>query len=317
MPAAAATAWAEELLTRAYGKAQRCKRARVLVNPHAGPGGADKIWDHDVKPMFEAARMVLDVTRTSFSMEAVGLCEQLDIDAYDVIIPCSGDGLPYEVINGLGKRSDARRALRQLPIAHIPCGSGNGMSCNLNGTHKPALAALAIIKGVRTPMDLMSITQGNRRNLSFLSQSFGIIAECDLGTENWRWMGPLRFDVGCFQRILTKKTWPCEVSVKVHMSDKDEIRAHYKREYEQGGSTLKKEESGAGSVSINGDSVSSDADNGDGLPPLKYGTINDKLPADWETTTHDNLGNFYCGNVSLSSTFGYPLRWSVPLLTSP
>ncbi|KAI0095551.1 ATP-NAD kinase-like domain-containing protein [Hypoxylon sp. NC0597] len=291
-------AWAETLLKRAYGTAQRQKRAKVLVNPHAGPGGADKIWEHEVKPLFEAARMSLDVVRTKFSGEAIGICESLDINAYDVVIPCSGDGLPYECINGLGKRPDARKALRQLAIAHIPCGSGNAMSCNLNGTHRPSLAALAIIKGVRTPMDLMSVTQGNTRMLSFLSQSVGIIAECDLGTENLRWLGAARFNVGLMQRIFSKKVYPCEISMKVEIPEKADIKAHYKREQLEYDYTTRREKDVPKEASLAGESTSSDTDAGEGLPPLRFGTVNDKVPDDWETASYDKLGNFYCGNMA-------------------
>ncbi|KAK6958485.1 hypothetical protein Daesc_001286 [Daldinia eschscholtzii] len=293
-------AWVGTLLDQAYGTAQRKKRAKVLVNPHAGPGGADKTWENDVKPLFEAARMSLDVVRTKFSGEAIEICEKLDINAYDVLIPCSGDGLPYECINGLGKRPDARKALHQIAIAHIPCGSGNAMSCNLNGTYRPSFAALAIIKGVRMPMDLMSVTQGDRRMLSFLSQSVGIIAECDLGTENLRWLGAARFNVGLIQRIFSKKLYPCDISMKVEIPEKADIKAHYKRERNGCDHTTRRENGGAREASLAGESTSSDVDSGEGLPPLRFGTVNDKIPDDWETASYDKLGNFYCGNVSIN-----------------
>ncbi|KAI1377031.1 ATP-NAD kinase-like domain-containing protein [Hypoxylon crocopeplum] len=291
-------AWIDVLLRQAYGTAQRNKRAKVLVNPHAGPGGADKIWEHDVKPLFEAARMSLDVVRTKFSGEAVGICEKLDIDAYDIVIPCSGDGLPYECINGLGKRPDARKALHQVAVAHIPCGSGNAMSCNLNGTHRPSFAALAIVKGVRTPLDLMSVTQGNTRMLSFLSQSVGIIAECDLGTENLRWLGAARFNVGLVQRIFSKKVYPCDISMKVEIPEKADIKAHYRRERTESDYTTRREADVGRESSLAGESTSTETDIGDGLPPLKFGTVNDKVPDDWETASYDKLGNFYCGNMA-------------------
>lgn len=302
------TQWVEELLDRAYGKAQRCKRAKVLVNPHAGPGGADKIWENEVRPLFEAARMKLDVTRTTHSGEAVGICQELDIDAYDVVIPCSGDGLPHEVLNGLGKRPDAGRALRQLAVAHIPCGSGNAMSCNLNGTHHPSLAALAVIKGVRTPVDLISMTQGDRRTLSFLSQTLGIVAEADLATEHMRWMGAARFDVGVGQRIFSKKTYPCEISVKVALSDKAAIKAHYKKELREADHTVRRNGTSTHPESAEPESSPGTVDGGEGLPPLTYGTINDKVPADWETETHEHLGNFYCGNVRACPLYPRPLN---------
>ncbi|KAI0844405.1 sphingoid long chain base kinase 4 [Daldinia vernicosa] len=290
--------WVGVVLEQAYGTAQRKKRAKVLVNPHAGPGGADKTWEHDVKPLFEAARMSLDVVRTKFSGEAVGICEQLDIDAYDIVIPCSGDGLPFECINGLGKRPDARKALHQVAIAHIPCGSGNAMSCNLNGTHRPSFAALAIVKGVRMPMDLMSVTQGDKRMLSFLSQSVGIIAECDLGTENLRWLGAARFNVGLVQRIFSKKLYPCDISMKVEIPEKADIKAHYKRERNGFDHTTRRENGVAKELSSAGGSPSSETDSGEGLPPLRFGTVNDKIPDDWETASYDKLGNFYCGNMA-------------------
>ncbi|KXJ91690.1 diacylglycerol kinase catalytic domain-containing protein [Microdochium bolleyi] len=293
VPLQDATKWVETLLDKAYGPGvQRRKRAKAIVNPHAGPGGADKIWDRDVRPLFEAARMTLDVTRTSITKEAITICEQLDLSAFDVVIPCSGDGLPFECFNGLGNRPDARKALSELAVAHIPCGSGNGMSCNLYGSPPcPSLAALSIIKGVRAKMDLMSVTQGDKRMLSFLSQSLGIIAESDLGTEHLRWMGAKRFDVGVVQRIFSKKVYPCEVAAKVEIADKQAIKAHFKRIRAQ-------EDEEASKDGSSGRKVLQEDWEGEGLPPLKYGTINDKVPEDWEKTTYDNMGNFYNGNMA-------------------
>ncbi|RYP69006.1 hypothetical protein DL771_006332 [Monosporascus sp. 5C6A] len=302
-----AEAWVEALLSRAYGGAQRRKRAKVLVHPHAGPGKALKIWEKEVRPLFVAANMQLDTAFTTYSGEAVEICRNLDINAYDVVIPCSGDGLAHEVFNGLGKRPDALRALRTLAVAHIPCGSGNAMSCNLNGSHKPAEAALAVIKGVRTPLDLMSVTQGGagedsetRRTLSFLSQSVGIIAESDLGTENMRWMGPMRFNVGVAQRILHGRIYPCTVAAKVEIGEKAGVKAHYRRERDaQTNNSTNVPREGERSEAQDGGAGSPNAlDAGEGLPPLRYGTINDKVPEDWVVLPTERMGNFYCGNMA-------------------
>ncbi len=119
----------------------------------------------------KAAQCSIDMVRTRYRGEAVDIARQLDIDAFDIVASCSGDGLPHEVFNGLGKRSDATKALSKIAVVHIPCGSGNAMSCNLNGTDSASLATLAIIKGIPTPLDLISITQGETRTLSFISQS--------------------------------------------------------------------------------------------------------------------------------------------------
>ncbi|KAK4235029.1 ATP-NAD kinase-like domain-containing protein [Achaetomium macrosporum] len=296
--------WVERLLDCAYSGSVRRKRAWVLVNPHAGPGGADKIWEKDVRPIFEAARMPMTVVRTSYSGEAVGLARDLSIDDYDIAIPCSGDGLPHEVFNGLAKRPDARRALSKIAVCHIPCGSGNAMSCNLYGTHRPTLAALAIVKGVPTPIDLVSVTHGDQRTISFLSQALGMVAELDLGTEHLRWMGAARFTVGFLTWALQRKTYPCDIAVKAEIDDKEDVKRHYRQKVAQVGAEASENgdkprsridtEPGVSSPTSN----PTNSDDGLGLPPLKYGTVNDKLPDGWELTAHDKLGSFYCGNMA-------------------
>ncbi|ESA42797.1 sphingoid long chain base kinase 4, variant [Neurospora crassa OR74A] len=300
-PVSAATldAFVARVLDLAYpAPIQRRKRAWVLVNPHAGPGGADKIFEKKVRPIFEAARMPLTVVRTTYSGEAVTLAQDLDISEYDIAIPCSGDGLPHEVFNGLSKRPDARKALAKLAVCHIPCGSGNAMSCNLYGTHRPSLAALAIVKGVPTKLDLCSVTlQDGERLTSFLSQAYGLIADLDITTEHLRWMGAARFTYGFLTLAIRKKTYPCDVAMKVEVGGKEEIRGHYAR-------GVKGAESDVGNGEASGDGEeggSSDGEGegeGEGMPGLKYGTVNDKLPEDWEVVPHEKLGSFYCGNMA-------------------
>lgn len=268
-----------------------------------------------MEPIFKAARMALTVHTTTYSGEAVDLAANMDIDQFDIIVPCSGDGLPHEVFNGLGKRPDACRALQKIAVAHVPCGSGNALACNVFGTHRASLAALAIVKGIPTPMDLISITQGEKRFLSFLSQTLGIMAEADLGTEHLRWMGEHRFTYGVVTRILKKKVYPCDLFVKMEIDHKEGVRDHYRRERENSSvAELDKlapppsaSQSGGGDGGGGQDSVTTESDtevvlrnegDGVGLPPLKYGTVQDKLPEGWEKIDADQVGNFYCGNVS-------------------
>lgn len=289
-----AVTWIKRLLQRSYGDSQLEKRAKVLVNPHSGKGSAEKWYYRDVEPIFRAARCSIDMVKTKYSGEAVEIAEKLDIEAFDVVAACSGDGSAHEVFNGFGKRADAKRALSKVAVVNVPCGSGNAMSCNLNGTDSPSVAALAIVKGISTPLDLMSISQGNTRILSFLSQSVGIIAESDLATENLRWMGSARFTYGFLVRLLGQALYPCELAVKVAINDKQEIKEHYRQEL----SNRAPESERRGSKHLLDDSESTSSGHEDGLPPLRYGTVHDKIPEDWELSDLDKLGNFYAGNVS-------------------
>lgn len=167
------------------------------------------------------------------------------------------------------------------------------MSWNLFGTAEPSIAALCTVKGVRSSLDLASITQGDTRTLSFLSQSLGIVAESDLGTENIRWMGDFRFTFGFLVRLLGKTTYPVDYAVKTEIEGKDNIRQHYADEM-------------ARRVTQPASHEILDKDLGSqthlGLPPLKHGTVMDPLPKDEDSgwtrlESYPNLGNFYCGNM--------------------
>lgn len=318
-------AWAELLRNRAYGDVPQRRRAYVLVNPHAGPGGAMKKWEHEARPLFDAARLSLNVVTTTYSGQAIELCTALDIEEYDMVVACSGDGLPHECFNGLGKRPDARRALEKIAVAHLPCGSGNAMACNLYGSHHVSVAALAIVKGVVAPLDLASITYGETRLLSFLSQAVGVMAEVDLATENLRWMGSARFTWGFIERLLARKVYPCDLAVKVEIEHKDDVKAHYSRHQapakgtKAAGKTSAAASASAAQAQGSALSATTDVDAAEGaasgsgsggkldgsddlsLPPLQFGTINDPVPDDWETIPEDKMGNFFCGNVGLVS----------------
>ncbi|KAH0366752.1 sphingoid long chain base kinase, partial [Aureobasidium melanogenum] len=289
----AAKSWLSKLLDLAYGKSQRHKRIKVLVNPFGGQGAAQKLYASEVEPLFRAAGCLIDAEETKHSGHAIDIARQLDVDAYDVVACASGDGLPHEVFNGLAQQSKPRRALRKIAVVQLPCGSGNAMSLNLNGTGSPSFAALAVVKGVRTPLDLMAVTQGEKMYWSFLSQAVGIIADCDLGTENMRWMGSARFTVGILLRLLGKTVYPAELAVKVDIGDKQAIKSAYRDNRNQSQDISGKREWEA--------HQDLDGDKDDSLPALRYGTVLQDVPSDWEKSSKPTLGNFYCGNMAYMS----------------
>lgn len=51
-----------------------------------------------------------------------------DIYQWSGILVVGGDGIFFEVINGLLQRPDWDKALKELPLGVIPCGSGNGLA---------------------------------------------------------------------------------------------------------------------------------------------------------------------------------------------
>lgn len=60
-----------------------------------------------------------DTTHSGHGRE---IAEGLKLDEQDSLVVFSGDGLIYEVINGLCKRRDALLALKRCPLGILPGG---------------------------------------------------------------------------------------------------------------------------------------------------------------------------------------------------
>lgn len=284
--------WVDALMDRAYpSNTKRRKRVKVLVNPFGGQGQALKLWTREAEPVFAAARCDVDVEKTAYRGHATDIAEKLDPESVDVVACASGDGLPHEVFNGLAKQKNARRALRKVAVAQLPMGSGNGMSLNLNGTDSPSLAAVAIVKGIRSPMDLVAITQGEKKYYSFMSQAVGIIAESDLGTESLRWMGSFRFTWGFLVRLLGQTIYPAEISIVTESKDKAGIKGTYRQAVDEQKAMMDKHIPPYPEDDALLEQGETDA------PQLRYGTVNDKLSDDFETQDNTTLGNFYVGKM--------------------
>lgn len=55
----------------------------------------------------------------------------LRLSEWDGIVTLSGDGLLYEVLNGLLHRPDWEEAVK-MPLGILPCGSGNALAGAVN-----------------------------------------------------------------------------------------------------------------------------------------------------------------------------------------
>src|SRR5947209_20525013 len=97
-------------------EAQRAKRLKVLINPFGGSGMARKVFKNDVEQLLIAAHCEVDVEHTQHRGHGIEIAQNLDISKFDAVVCISGDGLPHEVFNGLGKRRDALQALRKIAV---------------------------------------------------------------------------------------------------------------------------------------------------------------------------------------------------------
>ncbi|GMM38849.1 sphinganine kinase [Saccharomycopsis crataegensis] len=275
---------AQFMLSQAYSDPSFLqRRILILINPNGGAGEALKRFKKYIQPILKAAHVQYEVMETNYHYHCLDIVKDLDFSKYDIIACCSGDGIPHEVINGIYRRKDKVEIFNRIIVTQLPCGSGNAFSLTCHKTLSPSYATLSLLKSAVIKMDLMAINQGHgehaKYHLSFLSQTYGMIADADIGTEWMRRVGPVRFDLGVGYKVITQASYPCELFVKYHSEGVDEVVDHFKSQNKN-------------SLSNDGHQVSEE--NFDfGLPSL-----NEDVPSDWTKVEDTNsLSVFYTGKM--------------------
>jgi len=149
------------------------------------------------------------------------------------IVVVGGDGILFEVINGLMERSDWEVLFNELKLGIIPCGSGNGLAKSISYAfnephdHNPVLvSALNVVRGVSTPLDLVRIETTNGVIYSFLSIGWGLLSDIDIESERLRSMGSQRFVVWSLARLIGLRTYRGTVSYLPISSERVLFRKH-------------------------------------------------------------------------------------------
>ncbi|KHJ95782.1 diacylglycerol kinase catalytic domain protein [Oesophagostomum dentatum] len=107
-------------------------RVLVFVNPHSGAGKSLKTFRQRVEPRLKKNHIDYELIITTGPNHAKTVVRSReDLCKFNGVIILSGDGLVFEVINGLVERPDRACILPCLPIGVVPSGSGNGLLSSL------------------------------------------------------------------------------------------------------------------------------------------------------------------------------------------
>ena len=218
--------WSEQLM-KMLSRDLLGKPFIVYINPNSGSGKARTLFLERIKPIWAEASIPYAVILTKYANHAFEHVKELNLSEIRGIFVVSGDGLVYEVINGLMSREDWREAIK-TPIGQLPGGSGNALSASICYLAKEAYIGLnlenfAMHMGFLTskydilPMDLVAVdisapknqrdTVVSNRVYSFLGIEWAIVADVDYESEKYRYLGGLRFTVGALARILNLRTY--------------------------------------------------------------------------------------------------------------
>jgi sphingosine kinase len=187
----------------------RASRNPVLfiLNPFGGTKAASKLFNRLIKPLIRVTELPFELLETTHAKHAVTVAHSFDFDKYSAIVCISGDGVFHEIINGLFTRKDWKNIIN-IPLGIIGAGTGNAISQNL-GLNCPERAFLAILNNKTSPLDIFSYYQPGDHGVQFshLSVAWGLIADLDIESEAYRWLGSERFTVAALIRLINFRTY--------------------------------------------------------------------------------------------------------------
>lgn len=190
----------------------------IFVNPRSGPGRALQIFQQRVVPVLAEADIHYQLIVTDRANHAKDYIRSVDLQPWDGLVIVSGDGLLYEVINGLMEREDWKTAIK-IPLGIVPGGSGNGLARAIGYALKEPYvdnmvltSTLNLVTGRKQAMDLVRVQTATQTIYSFLSVGWGIMADIDIESEKLRAIGGARFTVWAAARVIGLRSYRGRVS---------------------------------------------------------------------------------------------------------
>ncbi|XP_062846961.1 sphingosine kinase 2-like [Trichomycterus rosablanca] len=199
-----------------YSRMCAGQRVMVLVNPLSGRGQAMARYTGPVLSMLTEASLPHTLITTEHQNHARELVRNADLSQWSTIVILSGDGLLFEVINGLMEREDWEEAIH-TPLGILPGGTGNALAASVHHYSQSGLVfgedlllscGFLLCKGLVCPLDILSVRlSSGRRLFSFLSLAWGFVADVDIESEKFRNVGAVRFIVGTLRRLASLRIY--------------------------------------------------------------------------------------------------------------
>lgn len=120
-------------------------RAKIIVNPKAGRGKAEKALPV-IRRLFASSEVESDIYVTEGPGDATNEARRAVQQGYDAVISAGGDGTANEVVNGI--------AGHDVTLGVIPCGSGNDLAISMEIPKSIDLACEVILRGNTQKRDL-------------------------------------------------------------------------------------------------------------------------------------------------------------------
>nr|XP_036674815.1 ceramide kinase [Drosophila suzukii] len=217
--------WDQELQIRLQSSSparMRVRRLLVFINPYGGRKAGSQTYERHVRPIFQLAGVDATCITTQRANQVKDILLSHDLGVYDAVCCVGGDGTVAEVINGLIFRQMRDLGLDEqrppyiprpaLPVGVIPAGSTDTIAYSMHGTADVRTAAIHVILGQHRGLDVCSVSNGQTL-LRFCASvlSYGYLGDVAAQSENYRWMGPRRYEYSGVKAFLSNRGYDAEL----------------------------------------------------------------------------------------------------------
>ncbi|KAH8381987.1 hypothetical protein KR009_001266 [Drosophila setifemur] len=217
--------WDQELQARLFSSSptrMRVRRLLVFINPYGGRKAGAQTYERYVRPIFQLAGVDATCITTQRANQVRDILLSHDLGVYDAVCCVGGDGTVAEVINGLLFRRMRELELDEqrppyiprpaLPVGVIPAGSTDTIAYSMHGTADVRTAAIHVILGQHRGLDVCSVSNGQSL-LRFCASvlSYGYLGDVAAQSENYRWMGPRRYEYSGVKAFLSNRGYEAEL----------------------------------------------------------------------------------------------------------
>lgn len=216
-----ATAASEEGPGRRNVLPPATRKILVFVNPVGGTKIAMNVWSDQVKPVLEDANIDIELVVTTHSNHARDVVTScVDLTTYTAIMPVGGDGLIFEVVNGITSREDGADMIQRVALAPIAGGTSNGLVKSIlfenREQYNPVNSSFLAVRGSPHPLDLCEVTTCDEKCYSaFLILGWGIISDIDILSETMRFLGEARLYVAAVYFLVKKQYYRGRLQLKL------------------------------------------------------------------------------------------------------
>eukprot|EP01134_Creolimax_fragrantissima_P001746 CFRG1746T1 len=206
-----ASLWSSTIQNLIQQDKNRPKHLLCFVNPHGGRKKAKAIYTYIVAPLLKLANVASVVVETERELHCTELCRGTDLTPFNGVLAVGGDGLFNEVLNGIFRNKTAKH----IRVGPIPAGSTNTIVYSVTGCEDVVTSVYHVLVGSNMSLDCASVSNGDGiTRLAVSMLSYGFYGDVMKDSENYRWMGPVRYDYSGFKQYIAHRNYKATILFK-------------------------------------------------------------------------------------------------------